>query len=238
MPLSKIIKLRQYLEANKIFFDITASLLIGSASLVVSYSALNINDKMLAATEVAALPHISIGSRARLDEKTQKYVEEELFLSNNGAPLSNLDWNTKSFIVIESASLQHPYTLLPVNGYYFAQFQTSNATGELSSKVGHNNLLRFSDLYKEVLEYNNLQSDSSNYYFAKIITISKVEYVDRLDQRGVVYFRDNTKISERSARPLWEFDIGGRMQDIGTLRFAKLKTAAAEPGVLKLDKLP
>ncbi|MFJ2324701.1 hypothetical protein [Pseudomonas sp. NPDC087690] len=234
----KIIKFRRCLEKNKIFFEIFSSFLIGGASLVVSYSALSINDKMLAATEVSALPHLSIGSRARIDKETQKYAEEELFISNNGAPLSNLDWRTKTFIVVESAALQRPYILLPVNGYYFTQFSTSNVVGELSSKLGHNNMQKFASFYSEVVDHNNLQLNPLDYYFVRIVTVSRVEYLDRLGQRGVVYFRDNTKISETSARPLWDYEAIGRMQDIDSLRFEELKAAASAPNALMLDELP
>ena len=234
----KIIRFRRRLEKNKIFFDITASLLIGGASLVVSYSALSINDKMLAATEVSALPHLSIGSRAHVDNETHKYAEEELFLLTSGAPLSNLDWKTKTFIVVESASLQRPYILLPVNGYYFVQFSTSNVVGELSSKLGHDNMQKFASFYNEVIAYNDLHSNPLDYYFVRILTISKVEYVNRLDQRGTVYFRDSTKISEKSAQPLWGYETIGRMQDINNLRFNELKAAVSTPSALMLDELP
>lgn len=234
----KLIRFRRRLEKNKIFFDIAASTLIGGASLVVSYSALNLNDKILAATEVAALPHISIGSRARADEKTNTYFEEELFLSNNGAPLSNLDWQTKTFVVLESAELKRRYVLIPINGYYFGQFNTSNVVGELSSRVGHKNLEKFSIFYDELSRYNKAQPDPMNYYFARIIAISKVKYVDRLGRSGEVYFRDNTKISEDAARLVWDFKDSGRMQEIDSLRFEQLKDAAADPNALMLDSLP
>ncbi|SDC63062.1 hypothetical protein SAMN05216185_103440 [Pseudomonas guariconensis] len=238
MSINKFARFRRSLEKNKIFFEITASLLIGSASLAVSYSALNLNDKILAATEVSALPHLSIGSRARMDNETHKYSEEELFLSNNGAPLTNLDWQTKTFVVIEGSNLQRPFVLLPVNGYYFVQFTTNNVVGELSSKVGHKNLQKFSSLYQEVVDHNNSQSNTLDYYFAKIITVSRVEYEDRLGRRDVVYFRDNKRISEESARSIWDYNISGRMQDIDNVRLKDLKDAAAAPGALVLDDLP
>lgn len=238
MSVNKITRFRSFLEKNKIFFEITASLFIGGASVLLSYSALSINDKMLLATEVSALPHLSIGSRAQKDNETHKYSEEELFLSNNGAPLTNLDWQTKTFVVIESSNLQRQLVLLPVNGYYFAQFTTNNVVGELSSKVGRQNLQKFSSLYQEVLDYNNSQSNTLDYYFVKIITVSRVEYEDRLGRRDVVYFRDNKKISEESARTIWNFNISGLMQDIDNVRLKDLKDAAAAPGALVLDELP
>ncbi|MFP3454199.1 hypothetical protein R0K30_21575, partial [Bacillus sp. SIMBA_154] len=47
MSENKIARFRSFLEKNKIFFEITASLFIGGASVLLSYSALSINDKML-----------------------------------------------------------------------------------------------------------------------------------------------------------------------------------------------
>lgn len=78
--------LRSWLGRNKIFFEIAAAILIGGASLVVSWAALRINERMLIATEISALPHFSLGTRSRLDPDTRAYVEETLVLSNNGAP--------------------------------------------------------------------------------------------------------------------------------------------------------
>lgn len=65
-------RFRSFLKRNKIFFDVGAAVLIGGAALVVSWAALRVNERILSATEISALPHFSLGKRPRLDPAREK----------------------------------------------------------------------------------------------------------------------------------------------------------------------
>lgn len=232
-----VAKIRERLERDKIFFDVIASVFIGGASLIVSYSALSVNDRMLAATEVSSLPHFSIGKDARFDEASKSYVEETMFLSNHGAPVFNWSWRTKTFIVVEQPGRKEHFALVPIIGYYFSQFRTSEVSGKLASAIGHNNLEKFAVLYKKSLE-NNSSKDVKDYCFLKLVTISEVSYEDRLGHRGAVYFKDYVKVSADFARPLLESEGGSPKLDIDTASFSDLIQKAAQPETLVFDHFP
>ena len=231
-----LLSIKTSLENNKIFFDVFSTIFISGASLVVAYTALNINNKMLEASEISALPHFSIGTRFRLDPSTQTYVEQTLFLNNNGAPISNLNWQTKTFIVLEQSGTRK-YTLIPLNGYYFGKLSTSNATGELASTVGHLNNDKFSTLYKQALEYNS-KNNSEKFYFLRTMTFSKISYEDRLNRPGVIYFNEHTKISKDSAQPIFEYSQNVPLLDLGNISLKDIINSSEQPDALILNELP
>jgi hypothetical protein len=205
-------RVRGWLNTNKIYFEIATAILIGGASLVVSWAALRINERMLVATEISALPHFSLAKRARLDPESRAYIEETLVLLNNGAPVSNVTWSVKTFLVLESYTPRKTRIYVPLIGYFFAQQPTASVTGELSSIAGHQNLLKFSRLYRASLDRN--AASTTEQAFLGLETISVVTYEDRFGRPSVAYFRDYSKVSEAEVKSLLEYSARAAAVDI------------------------
>jgi hypothetical protein len=181
------------------------------------------------------MPHFSIGKRARFDQNVKAYVEETIFLSNNGAPVSNVNWNVKTFIVVDNNNTPPgKHILVPINGYYAAQFPTSAVTGELSSIVGVENNAKFSRIYRESIA-RNAGASVDKLVFIQETTISIVNYEDRFGRKGVTYFRDYSKVSEDSIRPLLQRKQEVPPLDIDNATFDDVLKRAAMPDALTIS---
>lgn len=220
---------RDWFNQNKIFFEITASILIGSASLVVSWTALRLNEKLLTATEISSLPHFSLAKRGLLDPSSRAYIEETLVLMNNGAPISNVGWSVKTFLVLDKYLPTKRQIYVPVTGYYFAQQPKAAVTGELSSIVGHENLLKFSRLYKATLD--RYASGKTELTFLGLKTVSVVTYEDRFGRPGVAYFSDYAKVSAEEVKPLLEYAAKAKAVDIDRTTLTEVLKVSDGPGV-------
>lgn len=215
-------RVREWLLRNKVFFEVGAAVLIGGTSLVVSWAALRVSERTLTATQVAALPHFALSKRARYDANTSKFIEETLVLNNHGAPVFNLSWNVRTFLVFERFRPSAARTYVPLVAYYFAQYPTASPTGELSSIVGHENLRKFAKLYAEALDGKNIDPDYSA--VPSQVTFSVVTYEDRLGRKERAYFRDYTKVEESVAKPFFDLSAKTRGVDIDSV---SLKDALA-----------
>jgi len=229
--------LRRFLEINKIYVDVLSLIFIAGASLVVAYAALDINERMLAVSEVSAQPHFSMGGQAVYSEEEGSYIEESMFLNNNGAPISNLDWKTKSFIVVERFNSRGRYTLVPVLGYYFAHYSTAEVVGKLSTAKGFRNLSTFAALHHEAMQHN-AKSATEDYCFVSVLTVSKVSYEDRLGRRNAVYFKGTVKVSDAVGRDFFEPETTGPMLDMASISLEQVLREADKPDSRVLDTSP
>ena len=230
-------KTRSFLKVNKIFLDFLSVIFIGLASLVVSYSALDVSNKLLGVSEISIMPHFIIGTRYKIDSESQKYVEDTLFLNNVGAPISNLKWETATFLVLQGGGMEHNYVFIPLNGYYSGQVLTSNVMGELSTKIGYLNRDKFSALYGEMMAQNRLR-DLEGHYFMQVMTFSKVGYEDRLGRRAAVYFKAYAKISEATAMPFFEANSNGLMLELGRALFSDVLSSSKAKSALVFSEIP
>ncbi len=183
------------------------------------------------------MPHFSISERPKFDPATNTYVEISMFLNNNGAPVSNLHWKTKSFIILERSRAQGRYALIPINGYYFAHRSTSNVTGELESAIGYRNNDKFVMLYNEARLWNS-EKDPKDYYFVQVVTFSRVVYEDRLGRQRLEYFKDQTKMPEGVVRQFFEYNEKGALLDLGNVSLADVVRKVDQAEALILDELP
>jgi hypothetical protein len=191
--MGRVEKVRNWMTLNKVFFEVAAAVLIGTASLVVSISALRVSEKTLVATEVAALAHFTLSKRPQFDADAKKFIEETLALNNHGAPVSNVSWTVRTFC----------------------------------------NLSKFAALRDASL---NLRNDSAFSPYPSLVTISVVNYEDRLGHRGATYFRDYDKVSEADVEQLLEFADKVRGVDVDSLTLEEVLAAVAGQDGLTLLK--
>lgn len=233
--MNRLIAIRAWLQQNKVFFEVSAAILIGGASLIVSCSALRVSEKTLAATEIATMPHFALSKRGRTDPASGKFVEETLVLNNHGAPAYNVSWTIRTFLVFDRYSPSPARSHVPLVGYYFALYPTASPTGELSSAVGHENLRKFSALYGDALERK--VEDAAYSSFPTLLTLSFVNYEDRLGRVSTVYFRDYAKVGESDVKDLLELAERFRGIDIDTTTLHEALAAAKSPDALSVSLL-
>lgn len=230
--MNRLIAVRAWLQQNKVFFEIAATVLIGGASLIVSWSALRVSDKTLAATEIAAMPHFALSKRGRTDPASGKIVEETLVLNNHGAPAYNVSWTIRTFLVFDRYNPTPAQSHVPLVGYYFVQYPTASPTGELSSVFGHENLRKFSVLYGDALE--GKVKDAAYSSFPTLLTLSVVNYEDRLGRVSTVYFRDYVKVGLSNVEELLELGNRFRGVDIDKTTLHEALTEAKSAQALQI----
>jgi hypothetical protein len=228
---SSISAVREWLQENKIFFEVSAAVLIGGASLVVSWSALQVGEQTLAATEVSSLPHFALSKEPRFDPSTQKFVEESLALNNHGAPISNWDWTVKTFVAIEKYGERRGKIFVPLDGYYNVQYRGSVSTGQLAKAVGQENLQRYADLYIAAL---NAKGPDGIGVHISLEVVSVVSYEDRFGRRSKVFFRNYDKVpAEEVGLLLAPAPRTGALK-LQSVSLADLLSASQEPSAVFL----
>ena len=223
---------RQWLKVNKIFFEVLAAVLIGGASLVVSWSALQVGEQTLAATEVSSLPHFALSKEPRFDPSAQKFVEESLALNNHGAPISNWDWTVKTFVAIEKYGARRGKIFVPLDGYYNVQNRSSVPVGQLAEAVGRENLKQYADLYMAAL--NAKGSDGVGVHIS-LEVVSVVSYEDRFGRRSKVFFHNYDKVLAEEVSPLLARAPGTRILKLESMSLADLLSASQEPSAVFLS---
>ena len=224
---------RGWLQTNKVFFEVAAATLIGIASVVVSWSALQVSEKALIATKVPSLPHFELSKEYLFDPNTEKYVEESLTLNNYGGPISNLNWTIRTFIAIEQYGERRGKFFIPVYGYYSGTSQHMTPIGKLATAVGKDNRGNFSDLYFAAL---NTKSPETGYgVHISLEVISEVSYEDRFGDRSQIYFWNDRIVLASAVSTLLSSSGNSIPLELKGLSVAELLSASRSSSVIFLE---
>ncbi|MDW8848787.1 hypothetical protein SD960_01685 [Flavobacterium sp. MMLR14_040] len=88
---SKIIKLRNFLNRNKIFFEILAAIALTSTSIFVSIKANNISESQTRIMELENTPRIEIQRTQLYDDSTKTNYTTKWIVFNNNSKISNFE---------------------------------------------------------------------------------------------------------------------------------------------------
>lgn len=185
--------MKDFLEKNKIYFELTSSIMFGLAALFISLASYNISKEQLNTSKLNNNPHFYIETELHKDEKTKMYTDRIQKIYNAGAPVYNLNINKYEFIEVKYFGEQQKTIFVPVNGYYPSQFPTHSPTGLLSTFMGYNNNSIMGELYNLSLEYTKKSDDYFELHFKNIVSIS---YMGRDEEQNTVYFLDRSRVSK------------------------------------------
>jgi hypothetical protein len=183
----KLEKTKNWLQGNKIFFEIGSAVCIGLASLCVSFFSWRTSEAQLNVAQAALTPNIYIKTEFQLDPADQKYNDDVLQVTNSGGALHNASLLVASFIRVRIYGDGEPrFVYVPVTGYYFTEYSTGEPTGVLATFTGYHNNKRYSDLFR-----SSIGDGESSGVEIQLVRVVKVEYIDHLDQKKTLYFIDS-----------------------------------------------
>ena len=190
-----------WLEENKIFFEVVASVLISVAAFAVSFASYNVTKQQLALTEEQLKvsrfqyrPHFYIEESYLYNKNTNKYYESELKIFNEGSPVHNIETIISSFIRINQYKNGKEFISdIPIIGYYNSSFDSQTPSGEISTKKGKNNNEIFSKLHSEVIKSKNIEKK----YGTVEINIYHIVRINFIDNEGGIdsqYFLNKRRV--------------------------------------------
>src|ERR1051325_1993928 len=132
--------MKQFLERNKIYFEVFASLLFGAAALFVSLASYHISNQQLALNSQASQPHFSVQTTYIRNDATGKDDDTQLFVSSFSGFAYNLHCQVYSFLDVGLfTDGKRKDTLIPVIGYYPVSQHTGASVGTLFVFSGNHN---------------------------------------------------------------------------------------------------
>jgi len=189
-----IIKLRSWLERNKIFFEVFSYLVIGLAGIYFSISQLKVNQRQIEIQRSEIQPIFKISFTLHEDTLSNVYNTEVFEIYNEGKPLKSFNYNIQTFYKIDYISQKKGINksfFIPISGFYWAQFPSHNSTGLLTSGFLKNNNSELKRIYDECLN----QSKDNEFYNVSKFSLITIDYKDLNDTDHRLYFKNREPIS-------------------------------------------
>lgn len=187
--------IKEWLNRNKVFFDVFAAIALGTASVVVSYAAYEINKRQLALAEVAALPHFSIEIR-NIFGSDKKLREKALLVRNLGAPAYNLESRISTFLVLSRLQNKVKQHYIPLWDYLQHDFPSTEDGNTVLAFRGKDNAHNLKALMADIA--TAAESKGVQLFMSTSIVI-ELRYTDRMGNKRSDYFRDGARITHQEA---------------------------------------
>jgi len=220
--------MKRFLEQNKIYFEIFASLLFGSAALFVSLASYHISNQQLALNSQAQQPHFSVQTTYVHNDGTGKDDDTQLYVSSSSGFAYNLHCQVYSFLDIGLFSGgKRKDSLVPLIGYYPVSQHTGSSVGTLFVFRGNANnahLLGLVDsLKKEQLPPGETLAE------AKLLNLVVIDYLDVTNIGHKAYFLDGEATQEDKATDYLKAYGAMLPLDIGKISAKEVLDAAGKP---------
>lgn len=184
--------MKSFLERNKIYFEIVSSMMFGGAALFISLASFNTSKEQLAISEITTKPHFYVETVLYKDPKSKMYNDSEMRIYNVGAAVYNISVNSREFIEVNFFGEHSRKVILPISGYYFAQFDNYTPTGLLTTLKGPNNNLVMSKLDFDSLEYS--KKNTIKYFEFQLKILVSISYTNRKNTKTTEYFLDKKQV--------------------------------------------
>ncbi|MFA0570904.1 hypothetical protein [Vibrio gallaecicus] len=187
--------MKNWLKRNKIYFETIAPVLLSVSAVFVSISSYLLTQKQVELSSLEAQPHFYLKEEYLYDETLKRAYETELRIYNSGADIRNFKKNINSIIEVEFYTLTGKLTgYVPLYGYYYGTYRSSEPSGELALIKGHFN----NDKYHEV--YFAVQSsefrDKHGTTFLSLKHSVDISYTNKLGEQQKAYFLDNKPVPQ------------------------------------------
>lgn len=226
--------MRDWLNANKIYFETVTASLLSLMAIVVSIEqnlTTSQQTELLALqtriVEAQALPQFEMELRQILNKATGNFDDNHLVISNHGGPVHDFNADVAYFIKtdVERTPAKELKTDIPINGYFTADLISSNSNGVLVTMIGDHNNAMFVTLEHGILA----KADAKKLDFALLDEqfVVCLRYKDLMDRQHEDYYE---------VRPIYG---GTRMKDeVGKARFSRWNSAQhIELSTLHVDDL-
>lgn len=218
--------IKKWLSDNKIYFELTSSILFGAAAVLVAYASYTVSKQQLLLSEATVKPHFYVETALSYNSEIKRYDEIELSIFNAGGPVSNLGIDLKSFLSINfpvergTVGGKRSTIILPLTGYYVGQAIHQTPVGKLVTYIGHQNNENYMQLKKIIHTKKN--HEKYGYVNINLQHIIQIDYLDRSEKSDTVFFLNKTIVSEERVKKLLntaksEMAIDIEKTDIDTL---------------------
>ncbi|MCI5095721.1 MAG: hypothetical protein MRY77_05360 [Rhodobacteraceae bacterium] len=215
--------MKQWLNDNKIYFEIGSTLVFGIASVLVAVAANNVSQNQLEVAKIQLAPLIFVSEKYFRDEAgvaTETYLE----VKNAGAPIYGFSVATRTFYIVSTSSGEF---WVPVNGYYSVIFELDAVEETLAEVRGTNNNFVFSETYLQQLKSDH--DPILGYAEFERTTLTRVSYETREKEVAVEFF-----VGEQRSDDPWIEEAFGLHNDHVPLEVSKLDWPAVVEAALTL----
>ena len=215
--------MKQWLNDNKVYFEVGSTLVFGIASVLVAVAANNVSQSQLEIAKIQLEPHIYVSEKYLLDISgvaTETFLE----INNAGAPIYGFTVDTKTFYTVATNSETF---WVPVNGYYYATFKLDAVDGKLAEVRGANNNLIYGEFYRQQLNSDH----DANLGYAELgrKTVSRVSYESREKEVEEEYF-----VGEKRSDDPWVREAFRLHSEFWPLEIKNLDWSATIEATLKV----
>lgn len=194
----------EWLEANRIYFEILAPVLLSLAATFIAFASYLISRHMRQVGKdqfrvmAAGLePHFVLQKEIRMDDKDFG-CSEWLIVWNIGAPVHDIDVDPLAFIEVPYRVNGKIQTMIiHLRGYYYLTRSAQSHSGEISHHSGHQN---HETWYEFVEQQRQWVTKDSKILWCSLVSITSITYKNELGEDKVQYFRDTTSIDEELAK--------------------------------------
>lgn len=182
-----VTKLRNFLNRNKIFFEILSSILLSTMALTVSIVSCQINKRQVENEELINMPHFKI-SKEQFTWKTNN-DSEKLTIENVGGYASNYIIDKKIYLSCKYWTYngeKNRQIYLPIDDILDTSFPSSNYTGIIEEFYSISTINNFNELYQQSL---NIEKGSLQIELLYYIVITCADF--RNQQHIEYYIVDN-----------------------------------------------
>lgn len=207
-----IVIARDFLNRNKVFYEVIVAFLLSLMAIKVSCNANKIAETQTKIMEQESLPQIEIRGYQGFNQEKKVYDNTTFLVYNRGGKLSDFSIENMTFIRFVPRGIEERDKMnIPIYGYFGMQGVLSGDAQDL--------VYSFDTDHQDDIEVN-LRDSLSNKGYLQIESYVKVSYADISDQTHFEYFflrPTSVKISEKE----WE-EHQNIFDDNDKLSFPKL----------------
>lgn len=183
--------MKKFLENNKIYFEMTSSIMFGAAALFISLAAYHLSKEQLEVSKISSKPHFYIEEVLIKDPKTKKYNDAELYIKNAGVAAYNINVKTYEFIEVQYFDKEKEDKKILISGYYSAQLSKHSPVGLVSTLIGPGNNEAMAKLDSSSLDYIQKNDD---YFEFKLVSLVVISYLDKFNEKKTEYFLNRSQV--------------------------------------------
>ena len=178
--------IREWLAANRIYFEVLSSVLFGISATFISLASYNLSRKQYRISKsqhrisAAGLdPHFVLVEVYR-DDDTIFGSSKWLVISNIGAPVYNVNIRTETFLQIRFTPPKR-IVYLPIAGFYDTTFGGDAHIGQLAMVSGYQNQKKFNRFHEQELSAPNKKQ---GIHFRDLSTVTQISYENQMGSVG------------------------------------------------------
>lgn len=178
----RITKFREWLETNKVFFEVFSWIILGIMGIIVSMASLQVSRLQADLQRAQVTPSFNIQFKQAYDTEKQLYTDNVLTIANSGYSLSEFSSKVTSLYEVTRRTRSGVSTAYFPVVYLCCEFATQDSSGTLATYRQPNNNVDEIRIDREVRAMNNTKPDSPT-YSVRLVNLLSLFYMDALGEK-------------------------------------------------------